>query len=155
MSLQAMLAVKQLRGVTPAARIILYAFADYADRGGASVWPSLATIAAECEIDERTARRIVRRLEDSGLLRRGDLRGTAPHATYSYVLTFVQGGHSAPGGRGGAAIPPDPLIRSSSDDPSDSGSGDEIRISGSGGTKAPPAPPHRLHGEFERVIKRT
>lgn len=149
-----MLAVKELRGVTPAERIVLYAFADYADKAGGSVWPSLLTIADECEIDERTARRIVRRLEARGLVSVAARRGIGGRATNAYELLFVGEGASRPprGGVGGADIPPDPVIRSSSIRSLSDLRRDPDRI-GSGGNSSTSRPP-RNHGAIERVIRR-
>ena len=47
--------------------LVLLALADFADDAG-NCWPSLATIAKKARIQERSARRIVRRLEDAGYL---------------------------------------------------------------------------------------
>ncbi|GLL08026.1 hypothetical protein GCM10017581_097860 [Dactylosporangium matsuzakiense] len=42
--------------------LLLLAIADNADDTGANAWPSIATLARKCRVDERTVQRIIRRL---------------------------------------------------------------------------------------------
>lgn len=62
---------------SPSAKAVLLILADYADERW-SCYPSQGRIAAESELGERTVRRVLRELEDRGLIkrqRRGDKRG--------------------------------------------------------------------------------
>lgn len=52
----------------PAAKGILLALADRCDDDGRNAWPSIATIATEVEIGARTAQRILRDLQQLGLI---------------------------------------------------------------------------------------
>lgn len=123
MSLEAFVSVKRLRGVNATERLLLYAMADYADRGGQSVFPSVPTLADELEVDERTVQRTIRSLEERGLLVRAGMSGRAPYQTVVYALPFVQGGQfvtpSADSGVtvGVAPVSPDPGIRLVEEDP--------------------------------------
>ncbi|WP_083195216.1 helix-turn-helix domain-containing protein [Pararhodobacter sp. CCB-MM2] len=47
--------------------LVLLALADFADDDG-FCWPSMASIATKARIEERSARRVIRRLEDAGWL---------------------------------------------------------------------------------------
>ncbi|MEW2382304.1 helix-turn-helix domain-containing protein [Micromonospora sp. NPDC047707] len=49
-------------------RLVLLAIADCAADDGANAWPSLGTLARKARLDERTVRRIIRRLEVGGHL---------------------------------------------------------------------------------------
>ncbi|MGH3433096.1 MAG: helix-turn-helix domain-containing protein [Thermocrispum sp.] len=49
--------------------LMLLAIADHADDDGRNAWPSRARLAAKTRLDERTVRRVIKRLEKAGLLR--------------------------------------------------------------------------------------
>ncbi|MBM0234635.1 helix-turn-helix domain-containing protein [Micromonospora sp. STR1_7] len=49
-------------------RLVLLAIADFAADDGSNAWPSLGTLARKARLDERTVRRIIRRLQDGGHL---------------------------------------------------------------------------------------
>ena len=67
MSVRMMAAVWDRRGLKPSERLVLLAFADFADDKGAC-WPSMASVADMCEMTPRGVRGIVRRLEEMGLI---------------------------------------------------------------------------------------
>lgn len=139
MSLEAFIAVKRLRGVSATERLLLYAMADYADRAGESVFPSVPTLAEELEVDERTVQRAIRSLEAAGLLERAGMSGRAPYQTIVYALPFVQGRQNVtPDPRIGVTVgvtpvSPDPEIQLEEDDLSLEGS------TGSGGVSVTPS----------------
>ena len=68
MSIRIINQVFQLRAPTGGARLVLLALADNANDDGVC-WPSLTTIAMKAGMDERSARRILRRLEKEGYLK--------------------------------------------------------------------------------------
>jgi hypothetical protein len=59
--------------------LMMLAIADCANDDGANAWPSVATLARKCRIDERTVQRVIRRLVTGGHLmvaKQGGGRGT-------------------------------------------------------------------------------
>lgn len=76
MSLQAMLAVQKLGVQTSHASFrVLMTLAEHADKLGANSWPSVDTIAAEAQMDEKTVRRSLAKLEQDGLIAGDKRRG--------------------------------------------------------------------------------
>jgi hypothetical protein len=49
-------------------RLVLLALADCANDEGRECWPSVATLARKCRVDERTVQRVIRRLAEGGHL---------------------------------------------------------------------------------------
>ena len=49
-------------------RLVLLALADCANDEGRECWPSIATLARKCRVDERTVQRVIRRLAERGHL---------------------------------------------------------------------------------------
>ena len=73
MSGQAVTRVMQhVTGLHPTMKLVLLCLADHARKDGTSAFPSAGTIAEQCGVDERTARRNIAALEASGLIRRGN-----------------------------------------------------------------------------------
>lgn len=70
--------------------LALLAIADHASDDGSNAWPSIPTIARKCRVDERTARRIVRRLEESKHLK-VDVAG-GPKGSNRYTVLMVTPG---------------------------------------------------------------
>lgn len=64
-------------------RLVLLALADWADKAG-TCWPSMTSIAKRACVDERSARRIIRRLEKSGHI--ATQRGTGRNGCSVYQL---------------------------------------------------------------------
>lgn len=63
------LAMKQ-RGLKPAAKIVLYWLADHHNESSGACFPSLKTLAEECEMDKSTVVRHLDALEEAGLIER-------------------------------------------------------------------------------------
>jgi hypothetical protein len=63
--------------------LVLLALSDYADDAG-NCWPSMAAIAKKARIEERSARRIVRRLEEVGYVK--TVIGGGRHGCNQYVI---------------------------------------------------------------------
>lgn len=63
-------------------KMVLIVLADYAD-GNGRAWPSIGTLAAECEANEKTVRSALQRLELSKLIAQ---EGSSPHGTKVYRL---------------------------------------------------------------------
>jgi len=68
MSVRLMAAVFQASVGSPTDKLVLLALADFADGDGGSIYPSLATLAAKCDLTVRACRLALRRLEKAGLL---------------------------------------------------------------------------------------
>lgn len=68
-------------------RLVLLAIADAADDEGRNAWPSIATLAAKTRLDERTVRRIVRRLETEGHIEVDRAGGGRYSNTYRVLST--------------------------------------------------------------------
>lgn len=70
--------------------LMLLAIADHADDRGRNAWPSRATLARKTRLDERTVRRVTKRLEDSGqvVVERGS--GRSHSNLYTIVMTPAQ-----------------------------------------------------------------
>ena len=63
------LAMKQ-KGLKPAAKIVLYWLADHHNSETGKCFPSLKTLAIECEMDVATVKRHLKHLEDIGVIHR-------------------------------------------------------------------------------------
>ena len=75
MSVQAMAwAIEQRRETDPTARHLLLAMGNYADKTGRNCFPSVATLASDTGLSERTIRQKLAQLEAAGLIRRGNQR---------------------------------------------------------------------------------
>jgi hypothetical protein len=68
MSVEAVKAVLDGLEARPAVKLVLVALAEYADRDGASVFPSVATLARRTGFHERQVRRVMAGLRESGLI---------------------------------------------------------------------------------------
>ncbi len=75
-------------------KFILIKLADYADRDGANVWPSVARIAHECCLSERTVQTALRELLGLGLLEVS--REAANHRPRTYRIRTDRGENLAP-----------------------------------------------------------
>lgn len=64
--------------------LVLLALADHADDAGLC-WPSMASIASKARMSERNARRVVRKLQDAGILTVEPQRGRSQTNTYRIV----------------------------------------------------------------------
>ena len=58
------------KGLKPAAKIVLYWLADHHNGETGLCFPSLKTLAGECEMDVATVKRHLAALEDMGLIER-------------------------------------------------------------------------------------
>ena len=74
--------------------LTLLAIADNAADDGSNAWPSIARLARKTRLDERTVRRVLRRLADGGHLRIEVAAG--PHGTNRYAV-LMPAGESPPG----------------------------------------------------------
>jgi hypothetical protein len=78
--------------------LTLLAIADNAADDGSNAWPSLATLARKTRLEERSVRRIIRRLEKGGHLVIEVAAG--PHGTNRYTVVMtpdrLSGGPNAP-----------------------------------------------------------
>lgn len=70
MSFVHMAAVMQMKIGDPAAKLVLLALADRADKETGQCWPSLARIAEDTELSVTTVKRRLNKLEERGLIRR-------------------------------------------------------------------------------------
>ena len=95
--------------------LVLLALADYADDNG-YCWPAMPSVAAKARMSERNARRIIRKLEASGLLLVEENRGRnatnryrviAPERKPDTVSGFEKTGHLRPENRTFEARKPD------------------------------------------------
>jgi len=93
---------------SPADKAVLLAMAEHAYEDGTNCRPSVGRLAAFAGLDERTVRRVLRRLERDGWIRRTGAPGRYKATEYALSIERLQGGHSAPHGRrrmGGTAPP--------------------------------------------------
>jgi hypothetical protein len=93
LAIEANQAVWQLRGLKPAERVVLLCLADYARRDGTMAYPSVATIAARCELWARSVQVILARLRDRTRPGGPLIEATAPASRYrptEYRLLFCQ-----------------------------------------------------------------
>jgi Helix-turn-helix domain len=67
MSVKALRWARRQRTGSLSTKAVLLVLADYADDDGVC-WPSTRTLADDCETDQRTVRRLLTRLRDSGLI---------------------------------------------------------------------------------------
>jgi len=85
------LAMKQ-RGLKPAAKIVLYWLADHHNETTGACFPSLKTLAQECEMDKATVVRHLDALESAGLIERQERirdNGSQTSTAYTLMLTPV------------------------------------------------------------------
>jgi DNA-binding MarR family transcriptional regulator len=83
------LAMKQ-RGVKPTAKIVLYWLADHYNEGSGACFPSLNTLADECEMDKSTVIRHLSTLEEAGLIKRSArTRENGSQTSTSYCLSLT------------------------------------------------------------------
>jgi len=79
MSWQATSAVKEyMRGEEPVVKLLAFVLADYANPEGDDIFPSVATLADQVGVSERTVQRHLERLQEIGFIKRvGNSRGGA------------------------------------------------------------------------------
>jgi DNA-binding MarR family transcriptional regulator len=85
------LAMKQ-SGLKPAAKIVLYWLADHHNESTGACFPSLKTLAQECEMDKATVIRHLDALENAGLIERHERtrdNGSQTSTAYTLRLTPV------------------------------------------------------------------
>jgi AraC-like DNA-binding protein len=72
-------------------KLVALKLADHANDDGGSIYPSIARVAAECELSERQVQRILRDMVSRGLLRvDGDAKGGRGHPTrYSFHMVSL------------------------------------------------------------------
>jgi hypothetical protein len=66
--------------------LVLLAIADHANDTGGGAWPSVRTLAAKVRVDERSVRRILRRLEVAGLIRADINAGPGGANVYTILM---------------------------------------------------------------------
>ena len=77
----------------PAAKLVLLALADHADAAGAC-WPGIDVLAGRCSMSERNITRLIRVLEQEGLLSHESRREKGRQKTNSYRLNFSADKHA-------------------------------------------------------------
>ena len=78
-------------GLKPAAKIVLYWLADHHNGETGACFPSLATLAKECEMDKATVVRHLNKLEKDGLIVRHERRrGNGSRTSTGYELRLKQ-----------------------------------------------------------------
>lgn len=83
------LAMRQ-RGLKPAAKIVLYWLADHHNESTGLCFPSLKTLASECEMDKSTVIRHLSALEAAGLIERmARTRGDGSQASTEYSMRLT------------------------------------------------------------------
>lgn len=87
---QSLVYSRKFGGVTP--KLIALKLADHADDYGRNIFPAVARIAAQCEVSERQAQRVLDAMVDDGVLRRvSDGRGGRSNPTrYEFDLERVR-----------------------------------------------------------------
>jgi hypothetical protein len=84
------LAMKQ-QGLKPAAKIVLYWLADHHNESTGACFPSLKTLAKECEMDVASIKRHLANLEASGLIQRTQrLRENGSQTSTQYTLHLLE-----------------------------------------------------------------
>ena len=84
------LAMKQ-KGLKPAAKIVLYWLADHHNSETGKCFPSLKTLAGECEMDVATVKRHLKHLEDMGIIRRHQRhRENGSQTSTQYTLQMIE-----------------------------------------------------------------
>jgi hypothetical protein len=80
----------QQRGLKPAAKIVLYWLADHHNNGTGACFPSLNTLAGECEMDRSTVIRHLEALEAARLIARDKrTRANGSQTSTAYILTMT------------------------------------------------------------------
>jgi len=83
------LAMRQI-GLKPAAKIVLYWLADHHNSETGACFPSLKTLAAECEMGKATLIRHLDALQEAGLIERSNrTRENGSQTSTSYRLTLA------------------------------------------------------------------
>lgn len=84
------LAMKQ-KGLKPAAKIVLYWLADHHNESTGACFPSLKTLARECEMDVASVKRHLSNLEASGLIQRQQrMRENGSQTSTQYTLHMAE-----------------------------------------------------------------
>ncbi len=86
MSVRVMSRVWEMPDIAGTELLVLLALADFADDSG-SCWPSMETIAAKTRLSDRGARKIIRRLEEKGVLICDISRGGRKFSSRYTILT--------------------------------------------------------------------
>lgn len=94
-SVQAMSYVLDHSEAVGSERLALLAIANHASADSAECWPSVALIAREARVSERTAQYALRKLESAGRIARA---GTGPRGTVRWRFIFRPAADSTPGG---------------------------------------------------------
>jgi DNA-binding MarR family transcriptional regulator len=80
----------QQRGLKPAAKIVLYWLADHHNSETEACFPSLNTLAGECEMDRSTVVRHLEALDEAGLIARDKrTRANGSQTSTAYTLTLT------------------------------------------------------------------
>jgi hypothetical protein len=80
----------QQRGLKPAAKVVLYWLADHHNGETGACFPSLNTLANECEMDRSTVVRHLEALEAGGLIERDKrTRANGSQTSTAYILTMT------------------------------------------------------------------
>ena len=69
--------MQHVTGLHPTMKLVLLCLADHAHKDGTNAFPSVPTIAEQCGIEIRTARRLISGLESQGLIRKGNQSAAA------------------------------------------------------------------------------
>lgn len=87
MSVEAMLGVQRMTArVSHAAFRVLMTLAEHADKQGRNTWPSVDTIAAEAQADEKTVRRCLAKLQEDGLISGQPGRGRGNTTVWALLI---------------------------------------------------------------------
>jgi hypothetical protein len=80
----------QQRGIKPAAKVVLYWLADHHNGETGACFPSLNTLASECEMERSTVIRHLEALESGGLIERDKrTRANGSQTSTAYILTLT------------------------------------------------------------------
>ncbi len=141
---------EQIRGT---AKLVLLKLADCADDDGRNAYPSVARIARECGIGERSVQRILGRLIDDGYLSVTREASAILHRPTTYRV--LPGAKMTPGAIGMSKVAPDPSGSDLLEDPDLISEGDPDQ---DGWDATLERTWHQVsdrdHGEYAKVIKR-
>ena len=79
--------------------LVMLCLSDYSDGGIRAVWPSVPTIALRCNVSDRTVRRALRGLQESGILEAEERRGTSTRYLISWPHLSLVGLSISPEGQ--------------------------------------------------------